>query len=136
LPRDRPIVASRRLKLDRSRAVYIRIWPPYRAKRDYACMYEIRGLPEHKLGRVMGVDTLQALLLTIQAVQIQLRPYRSRLSWVGSGGGDDGLPRIMLFKNPLNELLCERLDGVLAEYEREIAEKGPAEFVKQLRKKR
>lgn len=107
--RDRPIVASRVLRLDGKRPVSVRIWQPYRSSRDYVCQYEIRGLEEPKVGRALGVDTLQALLMTIAAIQNQLRVYRNRLSWAGSDDGDDGLPYAMVFASLLIRSCAKRL---------------------------
>jgi hypothetical protein len=84
------------------------------------CQYEIRGLEEPKVGRALGVDTLQALLMTIAAIQNQLRVYRNRLSWAGSDDGDDGLPYAMVFASPLNTQLCEALDSAIGRFELEM----------------
>ncbi len=107
------------LGLDGKGRVSLRIWRPYRSSRDYVCQYEIRGLEEFKAGRVMGIDTLQALLMAIVAIQNQLRPYRNRLSWAGSDDADDGLPYVMLFASPVNKQLCEALDSALGRLELE-----------------
>lgn len=71
----------------------------------------------------MGVDSLQALLIAVVALQKQLEPYLNRLSWITSDEGDIGLPHVMVFRSPLNDRLCQVLDVVLLRHEAQLAQK-------------
>jgi hypothetical protein len=110
---QQPIIASRELMLDGRKPVTIIIRRPYESGEDYACECEIVGLGVTRASTLMGVDSLQALLIAVVALQKQLRPYLSRLSWVASDEGDEGLPHVMVFRNPLNDRLCKVLDVVI-----------------------
>jgi hypothetical protein len=112
-----PIVASRMLMLDGQTSLTITIRQPYKSGDDYACECEIVGLADVGVRTVMGVDSLQALLIAVVALQKQLEPYLNRLSWVTSDEGDIGLPHVMVFRNPLNDRLCQVLDAVLLRHE-------------------
>jgi hypothetical protein len=111
------IIASRELKLDGEKSVTLAIREPYACGEDYACECQIVGLGDSKVTTLMGVDSLQALLIAVDALQKQLRPYLNRLSWIGSDEGDDGLPHVIVFRNPLNERLCQVLDVALLRHE-------------------
>jgi hypothetical protein len=67
----------------------------------------------------MGVDSLQALLMAIVAIQKQLRSFRDRLSWEGSDA-NDGLPHTMIFATPLNAPLCRQLDSIISTFEEDL----------------
>ena len=118
-----PIVASRVLMLDGQNSLTITIRQPYKSGDDYACECEIVGLADARVRTVMGVDSLQALLIAVVALQKQLEPYLNRLSWVTSDEGDIGLPHVMVFRNPLNDRLCQVLDVVLLRHEAQLAQK-------------
>jgi hypothetical protein len=96
--------ASRSLLLDGAKEVTICIRQPCKSGRDYDCEYEIHGLENVSVEPARGVDSLQALLIAIQALRHKLRPYRDRLTWDGSDTGD-GLPSVMFFESPMNERL-------------------------------
>jgi hypothetical protein len=114
------VIASRSLLLDGSYKVTIRIRRPAKSGEDYDCEYEIRGLEEFDLEPARGADALQALLLAIQGLRDRLRPYRGRLSWLGSE--DDGLPRSMIIRDQLNEHLCEVVEIAEKHHEAEVTQ--------------
>jgi hypothetical protein len=98
------VFASRSLLLDGDKEVMICIKRPYKSGDDYDCEYEIHGLGNLSVEPARGVDSLQALLIAIQALRHKLRPYRGRLTWDGSDA-NDGLPSVMFFESPMNERL-------------------------------
>jgi hypothetical protein len=132
--RKQKVVASRSLLLDGTSKVTIRIRRPYEAENDFACDYEIRGLGDLDCDPALGVDSLQALFLAVQAIRERLRPYLDRLSWLGNEN-DDGFPSAMVFRDPLNVRLRQIIEIAERHHEADVAklvadkmgERAPAE---------
>ncbi|HEY3675671.1 MAG TPA: hypothetical protein VGK84_06725 [Candidatus Tumulicola sp.] len=114
------VIASRSLLLDGSYKVTIRIRRPVKSGEDYDCEYEIKGLDDFDLQPARGVDAMQALLLAIQALRHHLRGYRGRLSWLGTE--NDGLPASMVFRDALNESLCQVIEIAEKHHEAEVTQ--------------
>ncbi|MEV6239226.1 hypothetical protein [Lentzea sp. NPDC051838] len=50
---------------------------------DWECPHQIDGLGDGAVGAAYGVDSLQALLLSVHAVRIKLAESGSTLDWLG-----------------------------------------------------
>jgi hypothetical protein len=93
------IAASRELMLDGEQMVQILIGKPERLPDhdDWYCSHQIVGIGSGEVKRIWGVDSVQALVLSLQMVGAQLycsAEYAAgRLSWeCGAVKGDLGLP--------------------------------------------
>ena len=93
------IIAVRELFLSGSKdKVTVIIGRPQRFpdSTDYYCPYQIGGLGESKVRYAGGIDTIQAFLLALQRVGVDL--YTSKeakagmLKWEGSDKGNLGFP--------------------------------------------
>ena len=51
-------------------------------KQDYYCQVQILGLGDEKIRSVYGLDSMQALQLTIRFISAQLDRYRKDLRWL------------------------------------------------------
>ena len=69
---------------------------PFPVETDYYCPYQIIGFGKEKIGHAGGIDSIQALMLALERVGIEL--YTSAeaksglLSWDGALHGNFGLP--------------------------------------------
>lgn len=74
----------------------------------YSRAFQILGLPGVRSGTASGEDSLQALLIAIQAIRLRLKAYRGQLSFeYAPCANDDGLPSAMIFRDELTERLCD-----------------------------
>lgn len=90
-----PVVAERRLECvarDGARtAVVIRIGTPHpdplSAHGDWCCPHQVLGLGDEAVGAAFGVDSLQALLLSVYRVRLNLAARAAEasveLDWLG-----------------------------------------------------
>ncbi|MER5262339.1 hypothetical protein ABTZ99_09695 [Actinosynnema sp. NPDC002837] len=90
-----PVVAERRLECvagDGARtAVVIRIGTPHpdplSANGDWCCPHQVLGLGDEAVGAAFGVDSLQALLLSVYRVRLDLAARAAQasveLDWLG-----------------------------------------------------
>jgi hypothetical protein len=94
-------IGSRRLKRvvgDVTNDVTVRILQPVEISEgafrgNYACRYEIEGLPEPVSQDAIGVDSMQALLGSMRLVYDSLRPFQKELTQYGDkADGEIGLP--------------------------------------------
>jgi hypothetical protein len=123
-PSDSSVVACRDLRIqdaDHSLKILIQIHAPRLADKDFSCRYDVLGFDEPLSRAVYGVDSLQALLLSVCAIEKGLLPYKDRVSWLGERG-DSGIPR-MFFWQPLNASLRLRVEKAVDEFEKELAER-------------
>ncbi|MEJ2183555.1 MAG: hypothetical protein P8Y66_08525 [Nitrospirota bacterium] len=85
-------------KKDGSRTkIRVRLAKPERSEDgDWVCPYEITGFERPTGLRVFGVDAMQALLLAIKGLSVDLeiiaRREEGKLSWLGQAGG--GFPSL------------------------------------------
>jgi hypothetical protein len=93
------IIATRTIHLiDDSRRITIKIGKPiqFLDSPDYYCPYQITGLGNDNVKYAGGIDAVQALLLTLQKIGIDLytsnEAIANRLSWEGDEKGDLGFP--------------------------------------------
>ncbi len=91
---DSPL-AERRLVLASDqgdlREVRIRIGKPKFSTEDFYCEFQITGLGEYKAGQIYGIDSMQALVLTLRFVKAVVTDYsnESKLSLYWQEPGDD-----------------------------------------------
>lgn len=50
---------------------------------DWQCPHQIVGLDDDSIGAAYGVDSLQALLLSVYAVRVKLAESGSTFDWLG-----------------------------------------------------
>ncbi len=92
-----PILATRTLSrtIAGGRAVVIRIGKPRRAPSgDWECPYQILGVGSGRPRRALGLDPIQALLLTFVGIRYDLKRTGAALTWLGEPG-DLGLPALV-----------------------------------------
>lgn len=104
IPGKAPIVAERRLELRRNgrvRSVTVRLRRPQRDPLpggDWMCLVEVAGIPGRRplLRASYGVDQMQALILAVQLIRLELRLLQDdgfHLTWLGDPD-DLGFPQI------------------------------------------
>jgi hypothetical protein len=104
------IIAERNLNLvgDRPLKVIIRIGKPqiFPDSRDYYCPYQIIGLGKEKIRYAGGIDSIQALLLALDKIGVDLyssqEAQSDRLRWEGDETGELGFP----FPDALRDLIA------------------------------
>jgi hypothetical protein len=85
------VIASRTISLDGQPTVDIELFAPTVDARgnDYQCGYRIRGLGNDEIRIAFGVDSLQALLMAMQRIAIDLYTSQpgdaGQLTWLGAG---------------------------------------------------
>jgi hypothetical protein len=115
----RPLFATRKLRCrEISRELEVRIGTPHRAQKDWACRFQIAGLPGGNVRRAYGVDPLQALLCAIVAIRNSLVETGHRFEWVGGESRDGGIPRQI--PEILGETFAKKIDVLI---ERTLARK-------------
>lgn len=82
-------IADRRLELSDGRRVDVLIWAPRKvADGEYHCSFRISGLGHSESRRAIGADALQALVLTLQRIGVELytsdQHKSGSLTWWGS----------------------------------------------------
>ena len=95
------LICERRLKrmMDGSSSdVVARVWQPLQITDgafagEYACKYEIEGLPELYSGDAIGIDTMQALISALMGIYSGLRPFQKELTqYADADDGEIGMP--------------------------------------------
>jgi len=92
------VIATRELTLDGNKKVEVRIGRPERDPdgEDWRCWQQIVGIRSGRVKHVTGVDSAQALVLTLLMVGTELycsEEYEAgRLSWEWGMNGDLGFP--------------------------------------------
>src|SRR5688572_6376949 len=56
---------------------------PLSSNGDWQCPHQITGLGDDSVGAAYGVDSLQALLLSVYAVRVKLAESGGTLDWLG-----------------------------------------------------
>jgi hypothetical protein len=95
------VIAQRHLRVvagdDAGRDVVVSLGQPQpdpRFRGDWSCVYQITGLGDDVTRTVVGIDGIQALMLTLQKVGITLRHIQAtkgmRITWFDED--DLGLP--------------------------------------------
>jgi hypothetical protein len=98
MPNDEPmdVIASRILEVDGEPKFHVRIGRPKPAPEGdcWFCPYEIAGPLTNRKGRFGGEDGMQALVLTLNILSVEIEiseeNAQGRLSWLGSK--EFGLP--------------------------------------------
>ena len=98
------VIAARTLKLQNdegaSSEVSVLLGKPQPTpdQRDYYCPYQIKGAGSEKVKCSYGIDAVQALLLTLSILSVQLEVLNKetggRLSWEGDENGGFGFPEM------------------------------------------
>lgn len=89
------IVARREYRVGRDRVV-AELGTPHRAswKRDWYCAISVTYKRKKTINRAFGVDALQALMLAIQLLKVQLEGVSPRIRWdAGEAPGDVGIEK-------------------------------------------
>lgn len=60
---------------------------------DWRCAYHVRGIGMRSPRYAFGVDSVQALILALNAVRSDLEAAGDACHWVGGERGDSGFPR-------------------------------------------
>lgn len=89
-------IATRRFAVfgSRTKSVTCRFARPYRVGRDWACSYEVKGLSRGLQGQAFGVDSVQALLMAVEAARTHVAESRIILTGVWSDV-PGGFPRLV-----------------------------------------
>jgi hypothetical protein len=111
------IIATRRLAQASSKQpVTVELGRPRRRRTgEWACPYRIRGLVKDRSGLAYGVDSVQALHLALEAIRLDLEPFRAQLTWFRGEPGELFLPRYVpyyfgeAFALKLGKLIDEEL---------------------------
>jgi hypothetical protein len=98
------VIATRELKLSRDRGertgVLVLLGKPQQLPNhtDYYCPYQIKGAGPDKVRYECGIDQLQALLLAISTLGVELeilnKELGGKLAWEFDEKGSFGLPQI------------------------------------------
>ncbi|AUX23766.1 hypothetical protein SOCEGT47_042960 [Sorangium cellulosum] len=121
VPVDNPI-AERRLTVvdDPGRSVVIAIGQPLEVQPgEWACPFTIRGIPEPRSDRGLGIDGVSALLNALHAIRFALEASGVRVSWEGGEPGDTGFPRLMhyafgfAFSQRMEQLIDEEIQKLV-----------------------
>ena len=87
------VIATRRIRLTRGRkasTLTVKIGRPRRVRTgEWACPYWISGLGDRITHKVRGIDAVQALVLALEAVRLELKKFGGRISWPGERGGGE-----------------------------------------------
>ncbi|WNG62379.1 hypothetical protein F0U59_52550 [Archangium gephyra] len=93
------VIAERTLTVDGqgNSSVWIRIGKPRknRTTGDYFCPYTFEGLGDREVREAWGMDSIQALQNTLQAIRLELAPHADKLSWAGGQEGWLGFPKVI-----------------------------------------
>ena len=108
------VIAMRRVRLSRggtARVLTAKIGVPRRVGTgEWACPYWITGFGDGATFRARGVDSVQALVLALEGVRIELKKAGGRISWVGERG-TAGFPRYV--PDYYGQVFSERLEGMI-----------------------
>lgn len=91
---------------------------------DWVCPYQIDGLGRSNVELAHGVDALQALLMAIEAVRVQLDSSNVVCHWEGGEEGDHGIPRTIPsyfgigFSSRISRLIDEEVETFAANLSR------------------
>lgn len=71
--------------------------PPRRRRKEelpvWACPFQISGVGRSRVERALGLDSVQALQVAIQAIRIHLERDAKGATWAGGEQGDPGFPQ-------------------------------------------
>jgi Domain of unknown function (DUF6968) len=90
-----PVIARRELKsrIDEGRVAVVTIGRPRKAKTgEWICPFRIEGLGKPQLAAAHGEDSLQALLMAIEGIRVNLDSSGRGLFWLDADFGP-GIPR-------------------------------------------
>ncbi len=82
---------------------------------EWVCFYRIKGLGKATLKYVYSFDMLQALLLAIEGMRVDLESQDGQFLWAGGEAGDIGIPRFVPtyygkeFSDRLNQVIDKEL---------------------------
>jgi hypothetical protein len=88
---------------------------------DWACPYFVSGLGMRRVAFARGVDSVQALMLAIEATRIFLEQHMKRVSWPFGDEGDLGFPRVVpyvlgvAFSRKINDMIDRQVDLFIEE---------------------
>lgn len=121
LKRGLRAIATRTLRETSSdAAIQVRIGRPRRPrnKSDWTCEFQIRGLGDDRIRRAMGVDSLQALILTLEGVRRALEQSGFSLTWIGGEDGEHGVPRAVpaFFGRRFSARIDKMIDKEIAKF--------------------
>lgn len=92
----RSVVAKRVFDTGSGGRITVRIYKPIRIRQtpeEWAGGYSLDGLgKKQRQGRAIGSDSLQAMLLSVEAVQLELEVAGTTFSWLGGEIGASGIP--------------------------------------------
>jgi hypothetical protein len=77
-----------------SRPILVRIWSPVEHEGNFFCDFAVDGFPEPIRSFGGGVDSLQALVIALQALRVMIEPYIDDVAWFDERGSS-GLPYIV-----------------------------------------
>jgi hypothetical protein len=96
------VIATRRLMLldDPSHEIVVLMGRPMKTigVEEYSCSVQITGLGDQRLSRIYGVDSFQAIQLTLRFIGSRLSALNAeaggRLRWEGDEGGGFGFSSV------------------------------------------
>lgn len=89
-----PVIATREYATSDGRQVLATLFLPVETPlKEWICEFVISGLPSEIRGQGRGIDSLQALTIAIEGLDVQLRSCSEALVWDEQEVGDSGLPR-------------------------------------------
>ena len=109
------VVATRQLRErgTRRRVVVVVGTPARRSTGEYACPWQLRGVGDGQVRYTFGVDSMQALQLSFEAIRQALLPSRESLTWCDGETGGLGFTRTV--NTAFGRTLSDRLDRMLEE---------------------
>jgi len=109
------IVARRILRErdTRRRVVVVVGTPARRSTGEWACPWQLQGLGDGKVRYAFGVDSMQALQPSFEAIRLALLPVRDSLTWCDGETGGLGFTRTVNIA--FGRALSDRLDRMLEE---------------------
>lgn len=121
-PRLGTVIARRVLSRDqasqRQSIVRIGLPEPY-GSGDWRCAYHIGGIGMRTPRYAFGVDSIQALILTLDAIRIDLEAAGTAFRWIGGELGDTGFPRYV--STAFGLVLSRRINRLI---DRELSQHG------------
>lgn len=121
-----PIATRELSRTDTGGKVTIELGRPLRrGTHEFECPYRIRGLGHAKVGRAYGIDSVQALQLSFEAVRLELKPYADNLAWLGARG-ETGFPQFVSysFGKAFTQRAERMLDRELERVSRRLAQRA------------
>src|SRR5262245_42077229 len=78
----------------------------------WMCPFQIAGVDRSRIDRALGLDAIQALVLALEKIRIQLARHAIGATWKGGEKGDPGFPVIVT--TALGREFASRMSRIIA----------------------